>query len=332
MNDASELRRRLTRDATLHHVDPHLFFRKLLEQAVLFTIGALLAAVSGAWPAHLLGLLIVGVVFARNLGLMHECLHGTALRGRLANRLAGTMLGLPMLVSFTEWRAVHAQHHRDVRTEGFQYRLERLRDWRELVLHLIMARHFGVALATIIESIARAPRRVDASLARSIRGEHLLMFAMLLLMLERAFRGTSLPLELWAFSLPIAILVHVHIELPEHLDCATETRDALQNARIVRAGRFAAWLTNNNHLHAAHHWLASVPIANLPHLTSSIEPHAMYVEESYLAFYRRFYTRQPALVSVGASRCRPMSIITKKTIVTSNTIVAPLAACNPYDA
>jgi fatty acid desaturase len=292
--ETARLRRVFERNAALHYIDNRVFIRKLSEQAALFAIGAallLLPLFHGIWIARLAGLSCLGVTYARNLELMHECLHGTALRSRRMNRVIGTLLGLPMFVSFTEWRSSHAQHHRDVRLEGFQYRLERLRGMRELLLHLTMARHFGVALANMLESLVRNPKRLDSAIAGSVRREHLMMLALSIGVLTAAFAGNVSPLLLWFASLPIAVLVHVHIELPEHLECDTDSRNALHNARIIRAGRFAAWFTNNNHLHAVHHWLASVPIANLPQLANAVQAHTLHVEESYPAFFRRFYQR-----------------------------------------
>ncbi|HEV3157231.1 MAG TPA: fatty acid desaturase [Candidatus Baltobacteraceae bacterium] len=128
----------------------------------------------------------------------------------------GTLLGLPMFVSFSEWCLGHAQHHRNVRLEGFQYCLERLRGVRELLLHLTMARHFGVALANMLESLVRNPKRLDPAIAGSVRRKHLLMLALSIGVLTAAFAGNASPSLLWFASFPIAVLVHVHIELPEH--------------------------------------------------------------------------------------------------------------------
>ncbi|MEC5293519.1 hypothetical protein VSX64_23335 [Aurantimonas sp. C2-6-R+9] len=41
----------------------------------------------------------LGLIFAHGLELQHEALHGILLRGETANRLAGSLLGAPMLAS-----------------------------------------------------------------------------------------------------------------------------------------------------------------------------------------------------------------------------------------
>src|SRR5258708_5295631 len=105
-------------DSSLLQIHDASFWRKLAEQACIGSIG-LACVLSISLPVRCIGVLILGIVYARNLEFVHECLHGTALRNKHLGSFIGRLLALPMLVSFALWRIEHAQHHRDVRREGF---------------------------------------------------------------------------------------------------------------------------------------------------------------------------------------------------------------------
>jgi fatty acid desaturase len=257
-------------DPALYRVDDARFGRRMLEQAAFFVAGAWLAFAPSVW-LKLLGSVLLGVAFARNLEFAHECIHGTALRSRRWNHVVGTVLCLPMLVSFVQWRREHAQHHADVRREGFRYEYARLSGWRELLLHVFMVRHFG-----------RAVRQMT-------RTDHVAMLALPvgLALLSVVLRS---PVVVWMWLLPLAFgaVVHTHLELPEHF--ATGSGDAFESGWIVRAGRFATWFANANNYHALHHHLPRLPQASLAIVQVTFAGRARYTT-TYMSFYRTFYRR-----------------------------------------
>ena len=250
------------------------FARRMAEQAVLWCAGCALV-ISGT-PAALAGVLLIGVAYARNLEFVHECLHATALPRARANAIAGTLLAIPMLVSFERWRREHMQHHRDVRVEGFRYEYERLTTVREYLVHSFMLRHFAEA-ARCIARDDRRYRAVTLALA-AVAGVALLVHSWV-------------PLVLWLAPLPVAALVHAHVELPEHfgLDGIAST-DPLRNSRVIPANRFVTWLVNANNYHAIHHWKPRLPVASLPAAYAALAPDAVETT-SYAAFYRSFFAR-----------------------------------------
>lgn len=234
--------------------------RGLFEQAAGFAIGAALVCI-GSTPAVIAGVLLLGVVYARNLEFVHQCLHNTAFKTRATNRAVGTILALPMLVHFEQWRREHIQHHRDVRREGFRYELDRLTTKRELLLHLFMVRHYC--------SNGRIVWAIAAAAACSLALHSPLLWL------------------LWIAPLPVAALVHTHIELPEHLGCERSSRDALLNSRVLRASRATVWFVHYNNYHAVHHWRAGVPNRRLPEV-HAVAPR-MFAELTYPVFYAQFY-------------------------------------------
>ncbi|HEX2039464.1 MAG TPA: fatty acid desaturase, partial [Acidimicrobiales bacterium] len=87
-------------------------FRFRLALFVALTgAGAAAVALTAGW-ARLPGQVLLGVMFAHALELQHQCLHGTGLATARANRWAGRLLGAPMLVSYSHYRARHLRHHR----------------------------------------------------------------------------------------------------------------------------------------------------------------------------------------------------------------------------
>jgi fatty acid desaturase len=261
----------------------------MAEQAFLWIAGALLI-LSGHTPATIAGVFLLGVVFARNLEFVHETLHGNALRSSLGNRLAGTLLAMPMLVSFERWRYEHARHHHDVRNEGFRYEYERLDTYPELFMHLFMVRHFADALRNISSSLFQTPAIFPHRIAVRVRGDYALLLATLAAVVAVTIvTRSAVPVLLWLAPLPVAALVHTHIELPEHLGRERDHNDAFSNSRIVLAGRFATWFVNANNYHAVHHWNARIANEQLGAACSLIAQEAPLATSTYGAFFREFY-------------------------------------------
>jgi fatty acid desaturase len=247
------------------------FALRMLEQGVIWMLGCALVLLHLCAP---LGIALIAIVYARNLEFVHECLHGLALpRGR-ANAVCGELLAAPMLVSFTRWRREHMQHHRDVRIEGFRYEYERLTTLREYVVHSLMLRHFAQSAG----AIARLDPRYR-TITIFIAGVGLACAAL----------HSSIPLELWLVPLPLAAIVHTHIELPEHFGL-TDGTDPLRNSRVITANAFVTWFVNGNNYHAIHHWKPNLPIPKLAAAFAAL-PAGTATTTSYGAFFADFYRR-----------------------------------------
>ena len=260
--------------------------RYLGEQLAIWLVGCLFV-LHGGIPATLLGIVLLAAVYARNLEFVHVCIHARFVESGRANRWIGTLLALPMLVSFSRWRREHAQHHHDVRREGFRYEYARLTTPAELFLHLFMIRHFIDAVACL----ARAPFRSSrsASTAR-VRREYLLIGGYLLAVgIAALIAKSSIPLLLFIAPLPAAAFVHTHIELPEHFGCQGESEDAFKNSRIVTCSPLVTWFVHYNNYHALHHWDARIPNEGLPDAFAALGDSQEIATERYGAFFARFY-------------------------------------------
>ena len=240
-------------------------------------------------PAVFAGVLLLGIVYARNLEFVHECLHAIALPRPRHNAIVGHLLALPMLVSFERWRREHMRHHRDVQIEGFQYEYARLTTWREYAVHVLMLRHFGDALVRIAEFDRRY---------------HIVTVAVLTDCVVALVTHSWLPIVLWIMPLPIAAVIHTHIELPEHFGLeGIGSADPLQNSRVIPANRFTTWFVNANNYHAIHHWKPSLPIAQL---RAAFETMRDVKVSSYRMFYRRFFSGLALVVLLAVGMSMPV--------------------------
>jgi fatty acid desaturase len=261
--------------------------------AVLTAAGAAAALLTAGW-ARLPGQLLLGVMFAHGLELQHQCLHGTGLGSAAGNRWMGRLVGAPMLVSYSHYRARHLRHHRylgtDRDTEFFQYAA-----LGDLSVRGLLASAFNVArYGTFARTVARAARGgraeawTDPADEAAIRREYLALGLLPLVVLGVSVAtGTTLALVLWAVPLAFAEPAHTLIELPEHIGCDTTSRDPLRNTRTIVGSRFSYWLTNGNNFHVEHHWKQHLPISELPVLHREIRDDIEVLVPGYWTFYRQ---------------------------------------------
>ena len=252
-------------------------------------LAGVLLIVHGALPSTLLGVAILAIVYARNLEFVHACIHVRFVgRGRL-NRTIGVLLSIPMMVSFSRWRREHAQHHRDIRKEGFRYEYDRLTTVPELFLHVFMLRHFVDAGIQILRAPFASFRSDELKYAR--RDYILIGCYVLAIAFATAYSKNAIPIMLFVAPLPLAAIVHTHIELPEHFGCQVADEDAFKNSRIMQCGSFITWFVYFNNYHAIHHWDARIPNERLPALFSELAESRGVSTERYGAFFAGFYRK-----------------------------------------
>ena len=289
-SEQTELRLKLTHRPELMTVRNGSFIRKLAEQLALIGVGAWLALSPISIWLRLAGVLILGAAYARNLELMHECMHFTALRSSYANRFFGILLGLPMLTSFEEWRRSHLRHHADVRNE-FQFSFDKVDNWGQLLRCWLMLDHYAGAYVKMVRSLwggVEAPR----SVRRALNNQYRLMATAHIAALTFTVSAQTFAVA-WVWLLPVmfASIVSFHIQLPEHYECDTSSNQALQNSRTIRASRAVTWFVNNNNFHAAHHWMAAMPIAHLPQLQRELRQMVHIEPDTYPRFFLNYYAR-----------------------------------------
>jgi fatty acid desaturase len=266
-------------------------FRLLAYLGLAAAAAAVIAAARGV-PAFA-AMVILGQLFAHGVELQHQTLHHTAFRGKSWNRFVGFLLGLPMLVSFSDYQWSHLRHHRTLGTkndrEFFNDGFERLTTLPALLVHLSMLRHWRAAAAAIAGAlIGRARPDVKRETAGRMRTEYRWMGAAVIVAAGISLAlHTLLAVKLWLVPLLFAMPTHALIELPEHWDRDHETPDLSRNTRTIRTGAFGFWFTNGNNYHTEHHWLPAVPNDRFPELHRQISD--QIETETYPAFFKRFF-------------------------------------------
>ena len=265
--------------------------RVLLYLVLAVGLGALSLATSGV--ISFLSMVLLGLIYAHGVELQHQALHNTAFPSKFWNRLVGFFLGLPMLVSYSDYQHSHLRHHRLLGTtddrEFFNYGYDRLTTLKPLLAHLMMVRHYLDVTGFIAASLlGRTKPDIKREVALKIRAEYRWMglFIAAAVACSIAFRTMAL-LEIWFVPLLFAIPAHALIELPEHWGRDHGTLDVRLNTRTIRSGAFGYWYTNGNNYHIEHHWLPAVPNDRLPYLHSTI---VQEIEiDTYPAFFKRFF-------------------------------------------
>jgi len=225
--------------------------------------------------ALLTGFIVVamGCLFAHGLELQHEALHQNLFRGPFLNRAIGTVLGLPMLVSYTHYKSYHFHHHIAVGTQDDEeivdYSMDSLRNPMKLIArawNVTRIPRFFLVLAGMLRG--HYPPRVKRNNRKPLLREYVLMAAIFAAMALVAliFRSWA-PVILWfAPWLLVAEPMHFVIEVPEHLGCDRRTSSILRNTRSYRTSFLWGYVANHNNYHIEHHLWPAVASHRLHHL------------------------------------------------------------------
>lgn len=236
----------------------------------------------------------LGLMYAHGVELQHQALHNSAFPSKFWNRAVGFFMGLPLLVSFSDYQYSHLRHHRLLGTgddrEFFNYGYNHLTSLKPLLMHLFMVRHYLDVTGFIGNALlGRVKPDTKRENAEKIRTEYQLMgfFIALAVVVSIVFK-TTLLLKIWFLPLLVGIPTHALIELPEHWGRNHDTLDVRENTRTIRTSWFGTWFTNGNNYHIEHHWLPAVPNDRLPHIHNQISSNIEI--DTYPKFFKRFLT------------------------------------------
>ena len=277
-------------------VRKYRFHRKMVALIIVTSLlASLILLTSGV--VSIIPMILLGMMFAHCIELQHQCLHHTAYRSKKWNRFIGVLMGLPSLVSYSDFQYSHMRHHRHLGTpqdkEFFAHDYEALSSLWKYLPHLFLLPYHRELVRSIFNALLGRLTRPDANpkTIRKIRNEYLIMALLLAVMttVSIVFQ-TWIFVKLWFIPFLFSIPTHALVELPEHFACNGKTPDVLKNTRSIRAGKLAIWFTNGNNYHAEHHWLPSVPTDKLEEVHQSLANRMDYLDDSYWSFYRKFFT------------------------------------------
>jgi len=276
----------------VYSVEDFLFYRKLgVLGLILFFSGML--ALSRSPLLGILGIGILGAMFAHMVELQHQCLHYTAFKRRILNRFVGVLLGLPMLVSFSPYQALHFRHHKAVGTkedtEFFDREYFKL-ELKYLLQHLFDLKRIFNSVSLMFKSWLPNFALPNASkiATRKAQQEYQIMSLVLTILAWLSFYFHSgIIFRLWLIPLTLVSQpVHFLIELPEHFGCESRSKEPHLNTRTVKGSWFSFWFTNGNNFHVEHHARPSLPIDQLPQYHDYCSLNLEYLNNNYFEFYR----------------------------------------------
>lgn len=266
-----------------------LFIEKLLLLVFLLAASVfMILALSGIYA--LIAMIGLGLMYAHAIELQHQCLHNTAFRSKQWNRLVGILLGIPMLVSYSDYQTIHLEHHKLLGTqedkEFFDYDYNSFRSIKGLITHFLMLRHYRNLAVRIYQSFITDPKSDSlGSTAKKIRSEYRIMTCFLVFMLVITVScQTMICLKLWLIPFMVAVPTHALIELPEHIVCE-KTTDVFKNTRTIETNKLLTWFVNGNNYHVEHHAFPNIPNDKLSDLHKKIQPNIEVLHPSYRSFF-----------------------------------------------
>lgn len=285
----------LFRRTKVNAADERTFLFKLLVACLIWALGVALALLPVLWPLRVLGVILIGAMYAHWLELQHQCLHHSAFRRARWHRIAGFPLGIPLLVSYSHYRVRHLQHHRylgtDQDSEFFGFDSRQPVTWAGLVREALAFGRLGGAVADIVRawtgSWTYEAGQIAPAREREVVAEYR-MFALPILTAAALVALDQGALVLWVWLLPLLVAVPLHflVELPEHIMCDNTSTDVLRNTRSITGSWFSTWYTNGNNLHIEHHAAMVVPINRLRQRHDLTLAHAKHTCPSYPQFFR----------------------------------------------
>jgi fatty acid desaturase len=277
----------------LTQINNWYFVRRLCYLAILLA-GGYASIIYGNLLFEILGIFIVGSLYAHAIELQHQALHHTAFTSKFWNRFAGVILGIPILVSYTDYQVHHWRHHRDLGTsankEFFNYSYDKLRSVTFMLPHLFMVYHYRDVVKFMALSLRNKIKEdVSEQEGTKIKYEYLIMLATITIVVALSvYFKSTLAVYLWFLPLLVGIPMHALIELPEHLGCPQLSINPFHNTRTIKSTWLGVWFTNANNYHVEHHFLPGVPNDKAAELHRVLEPRIKVLDNSFISFYALF--------------------------------------------
>lgn len=253
--------------------------------------------IRSTFPGCIIFQFMLGALYAHMIELQHEALHG-ATQWKLVNRFIGFFLGLPMLISYTDYQYHHMLHHKhigtDKDTEYFNYSDKKTFSFYRFILSLFMFEHYISVFKKITKTILLNKVEIKQKhIRRKIKQEYFLYIIIFstLILLSIVYKSLLI-LKLWVIPLFLfANPIHFLIELPEHVFCENNNTDIFRNTRTIKSNWLISWFVNGNNYHIEHHYAPHYPISSLSDLHNKIKTNIIHFEKSYTNFYWSLFKR-----------------------------------------
>lgn len=292
-NTVGQVRKIVITPALLERKTKRFCLRIVLATAIIAASSACM--LSGSVILFVVGLIAQGAMYVHLIELQHSVLHMQAFESPKVARAIGFLLGIPMMISFSDFQYRHLLHHKHLgtnhNTETFNYSHSKLNTLKGFLCATFDYSRWITMCQRLFKAFTgkRITEGANSFIENRVRQEYqvfgVILFSMIIVSVGM---GTPMPVILWLAPLFAAEPVHFLLELPEHFGLPAHSNpDVFQNTRIWGGSWFARWFTHNTNYHLAHHFHQRVPMDKLPELTKQLDP---YIpdnsrSESYLGFY-----------------------------------------------
>lgn len=263
------------------------WFRAKLAVLVAIVAGGVGLINSGTYSLTIAGEVVLGLMVVHALQLLHQCVHETAFYDKFWNRAIGTILGLPLLISFSDHQAKHVDHHRLLGTAASREVIILATPW-DVLRYFSLWPHYRQTARNAAKSLIalsgfghRLPARLRPSV--EMTREYAIIMVFVAALCAVAVISSRLVLIYWLVPVAIATPIHAGLDLVAHWRCQ-HVGTAFLTTRNVEAGFIGRWFTNGNNFHVEHHlWPQLAPEA-LYRAHEYCRDEIAHRETSYLAF------------------------------------------------
>ncbi len=281
----SPAKRAVIRD--LHELTPAWNLVCLLYP-LIWAIGIVAVTLWPYWPVRLVGYVVMGIAIHAMAVLTHEASHLSLFRNRRWDRLVGFLMGVPVLVSYTAYKVLHADHHRYTREAGDPdefLNVTRHRLLASLLFYSWMVIGTPIYLIHVaVTGWVRGKRRDRIDILTEYAALALIVAGVVWLL--QHYDRFDLLVHGWALPMIVAMVFGNFRSWAEH--AMTLPGDPFTRTRTVTSNRIVSFLMCNLNYHLEHHLCPGIPWYNLQKLHALLQPEyrraGSFIYRSYWRF------------------------------------------------
>jgi len=243
----------------------------------------------------------IGYMWMGMVTFMHDALHDTLFRNKLANWIFGIVCMLPIFASFTGFRADHIEHHRHNRSpkdpDAFTMGHRRFADFLVFYAYAVIGGVLSFIHFNFIYPFQRFTAKEWTIHIFETVLKAGLYWAVLAWAAEHDVLGKAL--GLWLYPVLVLSLLNSMRFIAEHYGAPWDAGQ-MAGTRTVISNPVNSFFWNNINWHIGHHVYPSVPWYNLVELHRILEPQIKEsgapVDKSYMAVYFKALMTGPELL------------------------------------
>ena len=238
------------------------------------------------WTLRLVGTLVVALALHAVALLLHDGVHHTLLRNRVANRWLSVLLGACALMSASAYQAMHERHHiflGDARDpdDYHNYSGDRRVVWAMHYVRLLFGSFLYIALIPLMVA-----KRATPSERRRVLQEYAVLAAIYTALWTLV--PHAMLVHAWLVPIiPAGIMFNIR-SLAAH--GITDPSDPFLASRSIDAHPVVAFFFRNENYHLEHHLFPEIPSYNLKTVHRMVYPRMPHAatSRSYTDFLRAF--------------------------------------------